>query len=582
MAYKTRKTHNVLIIVILAIVFILVVPIAFIYTTIYDDTRTENTYDTTLTLEDVFMDELFDSLTLLDANNRNNDEYFFYELTDYNITSLLQSLLGGYLTDLGLDDYVDSYYVEIENGQLNIYLEVTVSFFKTRLIIETSLETYIDEEDYTNSAIYFNILAIKIGDLGLKNLLLSLLDSFLDMNELMKSIQDMGFSLEYDSENTRFVYPIAGFMNDITRLLGDDDASLYIQSFLDILVSNNLLFAGTDYGNSLYFAANVGGFITGPFNEYELPIDDVIEQIETLLEVGVISTTEEINAVYVYLMTGYSNLEESEATIIRRLNLSYIGISNEDKEAYTGIKEELYINDFTPLITENFDPYGVFSSDGLVFKLPISDISRYFGSLDVNGLVYLLENDNNVKYVGISNIGAAYNTRTREFVFALDLSIDGEIATISISFEVESSEGVMTFKYSGNNVGTYSLSDQIVTDYIAELADAFTTSNYFAIEGDEFIIDLNLDFTSILGTYTELLGVDNVDVDVVLQLDSSYLYAYAYVDWQGLITNSNYGWLFPDDYDWDSFDAYGFITWVQSMFGGSSGGSGDGSGDTNP
>ncbi|MCD8209258.1 MAG: hypothetical protein LUC31_00340 [Coprobacillus sp.] len=579
MAYKTRKTHNVLIIVILAIVFILVVPITFIYTTIYDDERTDNTYDTSLTLEDVFMGELYDSITLLDANNRNNDKYFFYQLTDYDISSLLHSLLGGYLAELGLDDYVDNYYVEIENGQLNIYLEVSISFFKTRLIIETSLETYIDYNDYHNSAIYFTILAIKIGDLGLKNLLLSLLDSLLDMNELMKSIQDMGFSLEYDSENTRFVYPIDGFTNDITRLLGEGDASLYVESFLDILVTNNLLFAGTDYGNSLYFAANVGGFITGPFNEYEMPIDDVVADVEYLLDLGVITTEEERDALYAYLCSGYSKLTDSQQTIIRRLNLTYIGISNNDKETYGGVKEDLYIDDFTPLITNNFDPNGIFSSDGLVFKLPISDISRYFGSLDINGAVYFLQRDNELKYIGISNIAAEYNTRNREFVFAIDLSIDGEIISITISFEVESSEGVMTFKYSGNGVGGYSLSDQIVTDYIDQLSDAFSGSRYFSIEGDTFIIDLNLDFSSILGDYMDLLGVDDINVDVVLQLDSTYLYAYAYVDWEDLITSSNYGQYFPEDYDWSTFDAQAFISFISGLLGGSGSGSGEGGGE---
>ncbi len=528
MAYKTRHTHNVLIIVILAIVFVILVPIIVIYFVIDDRERNETNYDVGISMSEVFNEKLFDSLELVTYGDTDSKDYIF-SLSDTEINEILHDLLGSYLgPSSGLP--LDNYYVSIENGHMEIVVEITFSIIYTRLIIDTTLATYIDDEDYHNSSIYFDIDEVRIGGIGgLKNLAMSLLDMIIDMDAMMESLQNQGFNIRYDSENARFIYGIDDFFHDVLNTFNMGDNGLYIESFMDIMSSNNLLMLNTYNDGLLELVARMDGFITGSFNGNDIPFEEVTLKIESLLERGIITTTDQATTVFLYLTRGYSALSDQQRAVIIRTNLSSIGISDSEKQDYVSIKQQLYPSDFSSLLSDYVHLDGLsWNSDHLeILKLPISVISNYFGSLGLNGQLYYVMNDNDLRYVGISNLGCSYNPRSKIFSFNITMTVNGDLSNIIVNYRLLNSHNTIAVEYVSNSIGNYTLSDATVLEYIKQLEDSFANNQYFSMSDDALDINFNFDFSSYIPDDLPL------GVDVDFELDANYIYGYASVYYTG-------------------------------------------------
>ncbi len=528
MAYKTRHTHNVLIIVILAVVFVILVPIIVVYFVIDDRERNETNYDTGVSMSEVFNDKLFDSLELVTYGETDSKDYIF-SLSDTEINEILHSLLGSYLgPSYGIP--IDNNYVNNEKGLMVIFDEEIRSFIFTRLIIDTTLATYIDDEDYHNSAIYFDIDEVRIGGIGgLKNLAMSLLDMIIDMDAMMASLQNQGFNIRYDSENARFIYGIDDFFHDILDSFNMGDNGLYIQSFMDIISSNNLIMLNSYNDHLLELVARMDGFITGSFNGNDVPFEEVTLQVESLLEKGIITTTDQATTVFLYLTRGYNVLSEQQKAVIIRTDLSSLGIRDEDKQDYVSIKQQLYPSDFSAILSDyvHLDNLNLYGGKSLILQLPISVVSNYFGSLSLNGQLYYMMKDNDLRYVGICNVGCSYNPRSKIFSFNITMTVNGDLSNIIVNYRLLSSHNTIAVEYESNSIGNYTLSDDTVLEYIKQLEESFANNSYFSMSDDALDINFNFDFSSYIP--------DNwpVGVDVDFELDANYIYGYASVYYTG-------------------------------------------------
>ncbi len=543
--YATRHKHNhvVLIVIIVIIVLIIVIPVALIgilWYLITDTSRLDKNFDTGLTFSEVLDDMVFDALKFEEDDEGNT--LFVMRMSDDQLSEAMHTMLEEYINSIGM---IDNYYVQMYDDTMDIAVEASIAdLVYTKVTIRCTLTTEIDEEDPLNSCIFFSIDELIIGQLdGLRDIALDIVELFFSLEDMVDSFKDAGFSLEYNPDEVAFTYKFSDFLDDMLTGVDMGNATLYINSFIDTLIDYNLLHAGVS-DNDLVISVDVTGFISEDRGD-EIDLVGVMEKVEYLYSIGTVTSDDEANAVLVYLVYGWNGIASDQQSIVSRLDLSAIGISNDDKTDFTGEKGKYDgdINTIMEGIVTEIDGQQILL-DALnsgeeynsinVASISLKDISSYLGSLSFNGSSYYMIRDEEVRGIGVTNIMCYYDEVRQVFTIGISLCFSGDIINIGIEYElVPEDKNELRLYYSGNYMGGYEMSRDSISEYMAMVSDSMGSIEWFFMDSDYFVVNLNLDVNSILGDYA--LYVDDfylnyeltseaIEVTANFSLDDNYIY----------------------------------------------------------
>ncbi len=518
--YATRhaKSHTVRNIIIVVIILIILIPVALVlvlYILITDTTRIDKDFDTGLTFTEVMNDMMFDLFTFQEGEDGNL--YLMVNMSDDDLSAAMHTMLVNYMDSLG--GIIDNYYISMDDDKFDIAVEASIWIIETKVTISCSLDTVIDEENPENSYIYFAIDELIIGQLsGLRDIALDIVELFIDLDDIAAALRDGGFSLYYDSERVAFTYTLSDLFNDVLGTADMGNASLYINSFIDTLLENNLLYAGVS-DNNIVVSVNVTDFVSDKRDD-AIDFESILGMTEYLLSEGIISGEVEANAVLTYLLVGWDSISSEYKSIIDGLDLSSIGITEDDKYTYTGEKGK-YNSDINSVFETTIasidgeqiildalrnEEYSYVNLD--IASISISDISSYLGSISINGSAYYMINDNQVRDIGVSNIMCYYDELRSVFTIGITLDFSGYSIDIGIEYEVRNTENELRLYYIGNFMGSYQMNRDSITSYMDMIGESINDNDYFSIDSDFFVIDLNLDTETVFGSYADYVNDD--------------------------------------------------------------------------
>ncbi|MCD8204082.1 MAG: hypothetical protein LUB56_03050 [Coprobacillus sp.] len=580
--YATRHKHNhaVLVIIIVIVVLIILIPVALIavlWVLITDTTRLDKDFDTGLTFSEVLDDMVFDGLKFQE-NEDDGHMYFIMKMSDDALSEAMHTMLAEYINGLGI---IDNYYVQMYDDTMDIAVEASIiDLIYTKVTIRCTLTTQIDYDDPLNSCIYFSIDELIIGQLeGLRDIALDIVELFFSLEDMVDSFKEAGFSLEYDAENVAFTYKFSDFIDDMIGGVDMGNASLYINSFIDTLIYNNLIYAGVS-DNDLVISVDVTEFISEARGD-EIDLGGVMEKVEYLFSIGAVTSDEEANALLLFLVYGYSGITASNQTIIDRLDLTGIGIYDEEKEEYTG-ESGNYNGDIDTILNgliSDIDASEVLL-DALnngdefttveVAKINLDDISSYLGSMSINGSAYYMIREGEIRGIGICNISCYYDEYRNIFTIALSLSFSGDIINIGIEYRLDNSTDELRLYYVGNYMGGYEMSRDSITSYMDMISDAMGESSWFSMDSDYFVFNLNLDLNTVLGEeYANYVSdfyiqynftSDYISVDANFALNESYIYDQFFNYIYAMFNTQGQTWEYPYVAEYLASDWRGIFT----------------------
>ncbi|MCD8204468.1 MAG: hypothetical protein LUC16_01385, partial [Coprobacillus sp.] len=514
-ATRHRKNHTALTIIIVVVVLIILIPVALIlvlWVLITDTSRTDKFYDTGLTFTEIMDDMMFDMLTFQEDDEGNL--YLRMSMTDDELSEAMHTILLDYMDSLG--GIIDNYYVSMYDNKFDIAVEASIWIVETKVTISCTMDTVVNEEHPEDSYIFFSIDELIIGQLsGLRDIALDIVGLFIDLDDIASSLRDGGFSLYYDSENVAFTYKFSDLINDVLGNVDMGNASLYINSFIDTLIDNNLLYGGVN-GNELVVSVNVTDFVSEARDD-AIDFETVIGKVELLLREGIISGETEANNMLSYLLYGYYGVDDDVQSFIEGLDLSLIGLySDEDKQNYVSEHDKYNsdINSVFEATIEGIDANEIMlealNSEDLAVNLEIatisiSDISSYLGSLSINGTAYSIFKDDQIRMLGVSNIMCYYDEERMVFTIGITINFSGYSIDIGIEYMVLNTENELRLYYLGNFMGSYTMNRDSINGYIGQIAESLSSS-YFSLDEDYFVIDLNLNTDEVLGEYASYVN----------------------------------------------------------------------------
>ncbi|MCD8195329.1 MAG: hypothetical protein LUD22_03445 [Coprobacillus sp.] len=508
---KKKKHHVGLIILIVFVVIILlivgaiagVVGMAFYY--LYDDTQLDIDYDNGGSLNDLFEDLIFDAL---DIEEENGEHLFQISITETQLTEIIHTELNQAFDTSSFP--LHNYYVDFHDDDMTLVIEVDISFFKTRLILDTTLYTEVDEEDWTNSQLCFGIENIQIGKIGgIETVTFDVLDALgIDIGYYIESMSDFGISLGFDRENLMLTYKFSDLVNDIFSFVSLGEAQAYLDVYLNVMLEQNLFRIDIKDDNSLTFNVNVDGFIGDNPNDSYTDMNLMRNYMEVLASSGSISTSSEVNAVYSLFLNGYDNLTDDTKEIVDDIDFSPLGINQDlDKLPCAGDK---YTSDLSSILSGVLDINQFFTEDGLVYEgslvaLPLSDLNAYVNSLGITGIGYFMLKDEEIRYIGLNNLGLAYDDETEIMSLFLTLDFNGYIIPISIDYKITAyeyeqdeegntiGEAALGLDYAGNTFGSYTMGDTALDELILSIEEEITDGQFITMNDTELQLNLGID-----------------------------------------------------------------------------------------
>ncbi len=521
---KKKKRHHtglIILIVFLVIILLIVAAVAavvgLVIYELYDDTTNETNYDNGQSLNDLFEDLIFDALAVTE-DEETGAQLFELSISEQQLSEIIHTELNAAFDTSSFP--LNNYYVDFEGDNMTLVVEVEISFFKTRLILDTTLYTDVDEQDYKNSMVCFGIDNIQIGKLGgLETVTFDILDAFnIDIGEYIDGMADYGISLGFDRENLMLTYKFSDLVNDIFSLVNLGEIGEYLEAFLDVMLQENLFRIDIKNDDALSFNVDISNFIGDNLNDTYLDMSGIRDNyLNVLVDNGQINSTEDVNAVYDLLVDGYENIGSDEQQIVNNMDLSYINIDDPSAEGLPYAREK-YIDDLGTIINNIVDSDSFFITQdtgqtdeegneiyerigvnysGDIGAISFSDLSSYIGSMGINGLGYFMYHNEEIRYIGVNNVGIVYDQDSELASIFVTFDYNGYIIPITLdfslkAFEIVQNDYVIGLEYNGNSFGNYTMDIGILGDFIVTIEESVCDGKILYMNEGELILDLGM------------------------------------------------------------------------------------------
>lgn len=429
---KEKRSHKGLkiflgIFIPLFIVIILPISLAFIF--LYDSSFNDEKYPTNLTVEKCFNDGLYSSV-----ENTKEDGFIKFNGTEYALNSLLHSIIDiNNLLD-NASNYVPNYYFDINNSDLTLSIDLKLSFFKTKLklIIEPSLHK--DETNIENDYFSLKIKDIKVGRIsGIYNLAKSYLKN-IDDNEINNLFKSNNVTVHSDLKNGEIKYFISDLLNDCKAILISNPNESILISILNFTFNNQLVDLLVNQNESISLSLDLNGLDDN--NKYKsleketnIDFDTYIEMLEAVINNEIISNDYK-ETIFSYLIFGYDKLTNNEKAIIDDLDLSIIGITN--NQTYQGIQYN-GVTDLNEIVNNNITYSNPYES---ILKIDEDEFNGFLKNQNLIGYNYLFEKekDNHYSYNFLAIDDFYINFLNDKLYLDIGFSINGFDTSIFMDF----------------------------------------------------------------------------------------------------------------------------------------------------
>lgn len=518
-APKKRK-HKGLKIFLIVLCIIIVLPIAFLFIAFFDS-GTKNVSNKDVHYENLVSEVVYKGLEKLD--------YAHPQLSFKIDEEMIDGILMSACDKINQKQYIPKMYCFINDNNYTFVMDAQISFFKTRVFLNTSLTK-------DNDTLEFSINNITIGRLPIPyNWVSGLLGKFINDDTLNNSFKQAGFNIQSHLSVGKLTYSREQFKEDVgayIEKMGTTDEkqerNQYLKLLLSMIGDKEHEVLKTDYSDG----------ITATFDfsqlelteEYEQPhlefvdLDKHQEAVANWLNQHYISESD-VNDVYTYLIRGTLSSNEVTTKIngfdntFKEVIKSYLG--GTELTAYGGskVKESgkspvtfaTYCGEGN--ITANFD-YTAGSPAKATFTVTTDSLNKYFAknmTEAIGKIIPITYQDNNTWYFNCILVDNLYvqfdggNTPTMTVYLTLNIAgIQIGIALVTKNIEIinpqsndSSSFGQLSFKLDQVYCGPILIEDKEFLDPILDLlpkeGDVFyydKTSNKFLIDLDSVISDI--------------------------------------------------------------------------------------------
>lgn len=437
-------------------------------------------------LSRVIDNKLYEATYQVEANNDDAILLFNEEELEYLLYPILRSIS---FSSPKMD--ITGVNVDVINGEYKIEVSIELlGFYKTVAVANLDFS-------FDNHIFSIKLNELKAGTLNFKKLGKLVLAS-VNKNELKKSLNDAKIYCDIDFDNLIISFTVDDMKEIISGGVDKTNAALFKCLIDTFLTKDELLTLVLGDEDLLGAYIHLGMAKHNPLihNEllYNYDYTEINSNVKSLLESNTI-TYEQVSMVYDFLVRGYKNIDEENQPLIKEIDLTSIGISN--NENYKGIinRSDVTLEGYIKGLFKNKNVTQI--SQVLLGGLVIPDdtLNGIFQSLSFVGFSFAFANDDNdVGSIVIEQL--IVNCLDERLKIDMVVNINGLRIVAEVNF-VCADASANGLKLDGTidklYIGSYELTQEQKTLLLEYLDGVLEDLDWITIEKDEN--KMQLDFT---------------------------------------------------------------------------------------
>lgn len=447
------------------------------------------------TNEEVINEVIYDGF-----KNTKTNKAIKMELTQDSLNQIIYNTTAN--IDNDVKQYLRGVEIKIEGKTYHVYVYAQYSFAKTK--VDLQCEFAEDDDNF-----YLNITNIKMGSLsGLDNIIFK----FLKDDTLNSAFSSSGLHFVSDLANKRIKYSKADLKNDLIKSVSDSSLA---SSILTNAFDNNLIdldFNGAPSGTFNLEPLNFNENFCSKENmlaETDLNLDSNRDKLETLIKSNIVDDDSTHRATtFTYLLTGYDSLNDENKSYIDTLDLSSIGIT--DNDAYLGYEPT------DPDLTSKINGSASITT-GVDVLITEQDINDYIKCQNFLGYSSLIKtDDNNIIYITLdnfyTNILNVNNSNQMDMVIGVNMNGYETSVILENSLTEKTKYG---FKLKNDNIylGSATLNDDLKSTLYGIIKSSLTENTLMSFDGEG---TFTISFESYLSDYIQLLNKSPIPLEFTL------------------------------------------------------------------
>lgn len=291
-------------------------------------------------------------------------------------------------------------HVEIKDNNYNFFVNVDLKAIKTRVILETVLET-------KDTAYEFKINKIKLGSVPLTSIVKS--SGILKNIDLAKTFQDAGLTVSVDYDNMVITYLKSDMKKDLSAKISSTSTDEMIQSAMDAIEFE----FGFDSG--LYARGNFSNLIENP-SKSDSRSNSSHYANYAARKALVTEQAKEVAAMYGKNGNTETSVQQAANERFARLQ----NLATEGDDANTIIKDRMMETEWYSYVLDT-------TFNGEVAYVTEEEIDSILGKTEVLGKNYLLHYENELVYVVVDSFYCdMFTSGTNSYInFTMGINLNG-------------------------------------------------------------------------------------------------------------------------------------------------------------
>lgn len=384
---KKKKKHKGLIVLCVLLCIFVVFPIAFVFIAFFD-TSTKTVSDKDVTYQNIVSEAFYNGLSKLDESNPKFDLTINEEMID--------GILMAGCEKINQPTYIPKMYCYIDGNNYTFAMDVQASFFKSRVLLHTTLDT---EGEGFKKTLIFQINKLTLGRLPIPvKWITAIVGNFVNDDMLNNAFASAHFHAKSHLSEAKITYDRETFKEDVgyyVSTLGGNNP--FLDVVLEMLGDEKHEILSTNYHDGVTATFNLKSMTAAESKhaDNEAPLkfvnlDKHKKFINDCLDKNLFNEETDAATMMTYLIRGY---DENNKTIIDLVNgmkeelkvelTTYLG--GVDIKSYKGEKcrdDETFFQDYCSDTIENcninIDPLDPTAGKyTLTFSVNKDDINRY-------------------------------------------------------------------------------------------------------------------------------------------------------------------------------------------------------------
>ncbi len=319
----------------------------------------------------------------------------------------LNSLLGSISNSIQLDPLkINNMYATFDNLEdtdetndtITLYVPLKVYFYETCLIATANVTD--NDESFT-----LTISQAKVGKVDSNFFLIkTAMEKAFNPDVVEEQLAKQGFTVECAYNDGNFSLTMQN--DDVLDFLIDNigDNALY-KTLIDIIKENPSLYNIDFSGEKKGFVINLNTLSSTidsskSFEAISNPETNAIAKAETLLEKGIIDS-KQTPYVVDYLIRGYANVEEETQNIVKKINMTSIGITYVESHPGIVVRNDV---DMVNIIASSITSLSSLIPGNANVDFTDDNVNAIIDDQKILGKTFTFQKDNSINYITIGNI----------------------------------------------------------------------------------------------------------------------------------------------------------------------------------